>query len=255
MPTRTPRTRDEPEQSPGFASAPAPRLPRQQARGRRRLQGRLNAEAVTEATRDDILRAATAEFARCGYEATSIAAIAAQTNSSKRMLYYHFNDKAQLYEAVLVAAYERVRRLEPPGAVTQLDPIAALRQYALDAFDTFMLHQDFVRLVLFENLAGAQVVRQSKAIATISADNLQSLEAIVLAGRSAGVMRRDFRVLDLFLTVVGMSFHAVSNRGSVQASLGVDMLAQAEAGLRRQLVVDLVTRYVEVQAAGGSTAV
>ena len=227
-------------------SAPAPspaRLPRQKAPGRRRLQGALNAEAVTEATRDDILQAATAEFARSGYEAASIAAIAAQTRSSKRMLYYHFGGKAQLYAAVLEAAYARVRRVDPPDGLHGVAPMDALRQYALDAFDNFMQHQDFVRLVLFENLAGAQVVRQSKAIAAISADNLQSLEAIVQAGRQAGVMRRDFRVLDLFLTVVGMSFHAVSNRGSVQAALGVDMLGDTEAGLRRQLVVELVSRY------------
>ena len=103
--------------------------------------------------------------------------------------------------------------------------------------------RDLDRLVLFENLGGAQVARQSKTIAAISADNLRSLDAIVQAGRQAGVMRRDFRVLDLFLTVVGMSFHAVSNRSSVQAALGVDMLGDTEAGLRRQLVVELVSRY------------
>lgn len=229
---------------PAVAARPT-RLPRQRAPGRRRLAGDLDAEAVTAATRDDILSAATAEFARLGYEAASVSAIAAQTRTSKRMLYYHFGGKEQLYVAVLEAAYARVRRVDP-GPDAGLAPMDALRQYALQAFDSFMQHQDFVRLVLFENLSGAQVVRQSKTIAAISADNLKSLDAIVRAGRKAGVMRRDFRVLDLFLTVVGMSFHAVSNRESVLASLQIDMLGQAEAGLRRQLVAELVSRYAAV---------
>jgi AcrR family transcriptional regulator len=233
--------------SPAAAVAHVVRLPRQRAPGRRRLAGSLDAQAVSAATRDDILQVATAEFARVGFEAASISAIAAQTRTSKRMLYYHFGGKEQLYAAVLEAAYARVRRVEPADGDARLEPMAALRQYAEQAFDSFMHHQDFVRLVLFENLAGAQVVRRSKTIAAISADNLQSLETIVSAGRQAGVMRSDFRVLDLFLTVVGMCFHAVSNRESVMASLRIDMLGDAESGLRRQLVAELVSRYASAR--------
>ena len=230
----------EPSASPRRASPV--KLARRNVRGRRQLGGPLSAEVVTQATREDILRAATAEFARAGFAAASVEAIAARTRASKRMVYYHFGGKLALYEAVLEAAYTRVRRVDPPGDPAA-DPMAALRQYAQSGVDHFMANPDFVRLVLYENLAGAPVVRRNKVIAAISAGNLQSLQAIVEAGQRAGCMRPDLSVSDLFLTVVGMSFHAVSNRETVRASMGVDMLGAQGTARRRELVAELVSRY------------
>lgn len=207
----------------------------------------MNTESVTQATRQDILRAATDEFTRAGFEATSIEAIAARTRMSKRMVYYHFGSKEQLYEAVLEAAYTRVRRVERNPAEVASHPMEALRQFAHEAATHFMRNPDFVRLMLFENLGGATVLRHSKVIKAISQSNLASMKAILQAGQAAGVMRCDLRAVDVFLTIVALSFHAVSNRDSVKATLGVDMLAKSQASSRRQFIGDLVCRYVSCE--------
>ena len=62
-----------------------------------------------ERTRREILEAALAEFARNGYSGTRVDEIAARTSTTKRMIYYYFTSKEQLYIAVLE------RRTRPPG--------------------------------------------------------------------------------------------------------------------------------------------
>lgn len=53
------------------------------------------------ATRQELVAAATREFAVRGYEATSLDAILAATGVSRGALYHHFTNKAELFEAVL----------------------------------------------------------------------------------------------------------------------------------------------------------
>lgn len=213
--------------------------------GRRRLSGHEDAAALTEATRADIIAAATREFVRNGFEGASINSIAAATQTSKRMLYYHFGSKRALYRAVLEAAYARVGRKEPPADAPALPPMAALRQYAEEAYENFRTNEDFVRLVMAENMNDGGIIRESEFVRQRSSANFASLEAIWRQGVAAGVMRADIRILDLYLAIVAICFHAVSNRISTSISLGIDLASEAEIGFRRKLVGDIACRYVE----------
>lgn len=50
-----------------------------------------------EKTREDILQAAVAEFVAHGLTGARVDAIAERTKTSKRMIYYYFGSKEQLY--------------------------------------------------------------------------------------------------------------------------------------------------------------
>ena len=52
-------------------------------------------------TRRQILRAALKRFANAGYAATSVQQIVDDAKVSKPALYYHFNDKAGLFQALV----------------------------------------------------------------------------------------------------------------------------------------------------------
>jgi AcrR family transcriptional regulator len=54
-----------------------------------------------QATRRQLVQAATALFAARGYEATSIEAVLEEAGVSRGALYHHFEDKRALFEAVL----------------------------------------------------------------------------------------------------------------------------------------------------------
>ena len=60
-------------------------------------------------TRADILAVATREFADRGYAGARINEIADKTSTTKRMIYYYFGGKEQLYIAVLERAYLAIR--------------------------------------------------------------------------------------------------------------------------------------------------
>ena len=51
-------------------------------------------------TRAELLEAATGVFADAGYSGARIDEIARQTRTTKRMIYYYFGGKEQLYLAV-----------------------------------------------------------------------------------------------------------------------------------------------------------
>jgi AcrR family transcriptional regulator len=62
-----------------------------------------------ERTRTEILDIATREFADRGYNGARVDEIATKTRTTKRMLYYYFGSKEQLYIAVLERVYQQIR--------------------------------------------------------------------------------------------------------------------------------------------------
>jgi AcrR family transcriptional regulator len=79
------------------------------------------------ATREQLIRVATALFAENGYEATSIEAVLAATGVSRGSLYHHFKGKDALFAAVLEAVEVDVGRRVLEAAGTATDPLDALR--------------------------------------------------------------------------------------------------------------------------------
>ena len=67
-----------------------------------------------ERTRADLIEVATAVFAEQGYSGARVDEIAERTRTTKRMIYYYFGGKEQLYLAVLENAY----RGHPRGRTT-----------------------------------------------------------------------------------------------------------------------------------------
>ena len=88
-----------------------------------------------ERTRQEILDVAIREFARNGYSGARVDEIAARTRTTKRMIYYYFGGKEQLYIAALEQAYSTARDAERQLDVEHLDPVAAIRRLAELTFD------------------------------------------------------------------------------------------------------------------------
>src|ERR1700757_4344037 len=100
-----------------------------------------------ERTRQEILDVALSEFASNGYAGARVDEIAARTRTTKRMLYYYFTSKEQLYIAVLERAYSTARDAERQLDVDHLEPVSAIRTLAELTFDHPESHQDFISLV------------------------------------------------------------------------------------------------------------
>ncbi len=81
--------------------------------------GRIRDAARTKA---EILDVATQEFSRAGFAGARVDEIAARTRTTKRMIYYYFGGKEQLFTAVLERAYSVIRMAEQEPGCRALGP-------------------------------------------------------------------------------------------------------------------------------------
>src|SRR5438105_11538153 len=117
-----------------------------------------------ERTRANILEVAEAEFGDKGLAGARIDEIAELTRTSKRMIYYYFGSKEGLYLAVLEESYRRVRDIEAQLHLHDLAPEEALRRLVAFTFDHHLHHENYIRLVMSENINRGQFIAQSRRI-------------------------------------------------------------------------------------------
>ena len=146
---------------------------------------RLRRQAAALETRENILAVATREFADKGLAGARIDEIAEQTNSSKRMIYYYFGGKEELYRAVLERAYVHIRAQEQAAGFEELQPDEALRAIIGHNFDYHVEHPEFVRLVMNENVHHGEHIAQIDSMKERNQSVIAQLRAILEKGRGA----------------------------------------------------------------------
>jgi AcrR family transcriptional regulator len=195
-------------------------------------------------TRAEILRVATAEFADRGYAGARINEIADKLSTTKRMIYYYFGGKEQLYVAVLEQAYSRIRSLEQQVDVEHLDPVEAIRELAGLTFDHHEAHPDFIRLVSIENIHRAEHIARSEALSGLANPALDVLGRILERGWDAGLFRQDVDALDVHQVISAYCVFRTANRHTFGAIFGRDMLDPARREHQRRMLGDLVVTFL-----------
>lgn len=199
-----------------------------------------------EGTRQNIIEVASEEFALNGLSGARIDEIAARTRSSKRMIYYYFGDKEGLYLAVLENAYRTVREGEAQLDIDGLSPVEALRRLVEFTFDHHHRHEDFIRMVMIENIHHADYLEKSKVIRQLNVTAIATIEALYERGVAEGLFRPGLDPLELHWQVSALCFFNVSNRATFSKLFGRDLsTADAQGSLRRN-AVDMVLRHVVV---------
>lgn len=197
-----------------------------------------------EAVQRDILRVATAEFARNGLSGARIDEIAAKTKTSKRMIYYYFNDKETLYARALEAAYAKVRAGEAKLDLGGLPPKAALARLVGFTFDHHRRNPAFIRMVMIENVHRAAFLTRSKAIREMNVAAIDKLADIIRRGESEGVFRPGLDPTELHWQISALSFFNVSNRPTFSALFGKALFTRDRQEALRDQVVEMILRYV-----------
>ena len=78
-------------------------------------------------TRERIIEAATAEFARYGYDGARVDRIVQRAKISKNLLYHHFGGKEPLFIKVMENAYLLMRNHHRDFQIKDLGPIEGMR--------------------------------------------------------------------------------------------------------------------------------
>ena len=196
------------------------------------------------ATQKNIIEVATHEFARHGLAGARVDEIAAKTDCSKRMIYYYFGDKEGLYLRVLEEAYRRVRSIESGLDLDHLEPTAALRALVGFTFDHHHSNDDFIRLVMIENIHHGEYLARSSVIQALNVAAIDVLQRIYDRGLAGGLFREGITALDLHWQISALCFFNVSNRATFSRIFDCDLAsAEALARLKRN-VTDTILRYV-----------
>jgi len=198
-----------------------------------------------ERTRENILLVATREFARKGFNGARVDAIASQTSTTKRMIYYYFGSKERLYIAVLERAYTRIREAEAELHLERLDPETAIRRLAEFTFDYDHANPEFVRLVAVENIHHARHLAKSRQIRAINRTIIATIDGILRRGRRAGVFGTRISAVDVHMLISALCFFHVSNLHTFGAIFQRDFLSPRLRASHRKLAADFVIHLLE----------
>jgi AcrR family transcriptional regulator len=197
-----------------------------------------------ERTMAGILAVATQEFAAKGLAGGRIDAIAEATHTSKRMIYYYYGSKEGLYLAVLEDAYRRIRATEAQLHLADLSPVDALKALVGFTFDHHHNNQDFIRLVMNENIQRGAYLAQSKLIQELNVSAIQAIESLYKRGVKEGVFRKGLDPIDIHASISALTFFNVSNRYTFDLIFKRNGQTAKALAARRQSVVEMVLRFV-----------
>ncbi|TMH72171.1 MAG: TetR/AcrR family transcriptional regulator, partial [Betaproteobacteria bacterium] len=129
-------------------------------------------------TRSKILDAATVEFARYGLGGARVDRIAARAGANKRMLYYYFGSKEELFLAVLEESYAHIRNAERELDLEHRDPREALKRLVEFTWRYYLEHPEFMTFLNSENLHKGRHVQRSKRVRQLHSPLVETLRAI-----------------------------------------------------------------------------
>ena len=215
------------------------------APGASALEPRKSRKNNPEKTRENILQEAIVEFVQQGLSGARVDAIAERIHTSKRMIYYYFGSKEQLYVEVLEKLYGDIRSTESRLHLAELAPQEAIRRLVEFTFDHHDRNVDFVRIVSIENIHNAEFVKQSQPIKAMNNTILDSLGVILSRGAEEGIFRQGLIALDVHLLISSFCFYRVSNRHTVGEIFQIELPDEGVKQRHREMICESVLRYLQ----------
>lgn len=197
-----------------------------------------------DATRQRILAAAKAEFARKGLGGARVDDIAAKAKINKRMLYHYFGNKEELFQRTLEDTYGAFREAEAALRIEQDDPITALRRLMSFTWEYYLANPEFITLVNSENLHKARHISKSQTMDAINKPFVQRMQELLERGAREGLFREGLDPVQILIALSGLGFHYLTNRHTGAIVYGRDLMSEKARAERLAFNIDAVLRIV-----------
>ena len=190
--------------------------------------------------RQALLEAAEEEFTARGLHGARVDEIARGARVNKRMLYYYFSSKDELYGHVLERAYLAYMKYEAALPLEALDPVGALTTLIGAKFDYLDAHPRLARRLSDENLHGGAHLRRATSTLAAFGKNLERLTALLSEGHRQGLFRiqADPMLVSLSIAAVVYFYHA--SLANISAMFGHDPGLQEKRAHYRRYAVELI---------------
>lgn len=191
-----------------------------------------------------ILAAARDEFAEYGLGGARVDRIAERAGLNKRLIYYYFEDKEKLFQAVLEQAYRDIRERETGLRLLDLDPPTAVRRLIEFTWDYYLEHPEFMTLLNSANLHKARHLAESQRARELNSPLVDTLAAVLERGRRDGTFRGGVDPVQLYVSIAGLSYFYLSNTHTLSAIFGRDLLTAKARSERLSHMTDVILGYL-----------
>ena len=197
-----------------------------------------------EKTKAEILLAARDEFARHGLAGARVERIAERADVNKRLLYYYFSNKDDLFLAVLEQAYADIRGAEQALHLDAMDPVEAIRQLVSFTWHYYLEHPEFINLLNSENLHQAVHLKRSERIREMNSPLVQLLDHVLERGRRDGLFRAGVDAVQLYISIAALCYFYLANHHTLSTIFDRDLRAPKAQATRLSHMTDLVLGYL-----------
>lgn len=191
-----------------------------------------------------ILNAARDEFAEHGLGGARVDRIAERAGLNKRLIYYYFEDKEKLFQAVLEQAYLHIREAEHKLNLLEQKPADAIRSLVEFTWNYYLAHPEFLTLLNSANLHRARHLETSQSVRDMNSPLIATLGEILERGRKDGSFRGGIDPLQLYVSIAGLSYFYLSNNHTLSAIFGRDLMSPKSRSERLSHICEVTLGYV-----------
>lgn len=191
-----------------------------------------------------ILASARDEFSARGLAGARMDSIAERAGLNKRLIYYYFGSKDDLFLAVLERVYADIRSAEQRLHLDEIDPVEAIRQLVSFTWHYYLEHPEFITLLNSENLHCAAHLKRSERIQEMNSPLVQLLDTVLERGRRDNLFRAGVDPVQLYISIASLCYFYLSNNHTLSAIFGRDLRAPKAMAQRLSHMTDLVLGYV-----------
>lgn len=154
-------------------------------------------------TREQVLKAALKRFANAGYAATSVQQIVSDAGVSKPALYYHFRDKAGLFEALVTEALDERLRLIQEAAARGRNFREQAREILMALFAHFQKNRELTRIAFSTAYAAPGEIPPGLDYLKTCRRNIEFIHSLIKQAQRSGELDGRFDSHDLAYSFFG----------------------------------------------------
>jgi TetR/AcrR family transcriptional regulator len=196
------------------------------------------------ATRTRILGAATNEFSRKGYDGARVSSIANRAHCNINLVYHYFENKEQLFIAVMERAYLIIRSHHRDMELRGAPPEEAMRGLIVSTFRMFIEFPEVIGLLVSENIHGARHIKHSRLIISMYEPLLIFIQETLDRGVAKGAFRAGVDATELFISISAEGYFYLSNHHTLGVILHQDLMTKDRLSQREAFITDIIMGFL-----------
>ncbi|MBP0116438.1 MULTISPECIES: TetR/AcrR family transcriptional regulator [Bradyrhizobium] len=200
--------------------------PRLKRAAKRKRASTVRRTRAPDQTREAILRAAVAEFAREGYGGARVDRISKAAKSNDRMLYYYFKSKEKLFHQVIEHCYADLVASEEALDLDFSSPRQSLAALVAFNWNYYWAHPELLSILATENLFKGRHVKNNIR-RSFANTQLGMLERVLQSGVERGEFRAGCDRFHLYLSILSLTYFYRANLYTLSSYTQIDLADQA----------------------------